>query len=730
MIGILCEKATAADKFAKALGGRSGIFEGEPYVIANTFGHIFELKAPDAQVPMALKEQYASWEPDLLPWDETQFKWERQLSKGHKDTLARIKKAFTGCDEIVIATDDDPSGEGDLLAWEILEYLQIPVKKYTRAYFEDESVSEILKAMRGRKQVQMYTDPAYLKAWFRTRWDMLSMQWTRLATKFGDGRSVIRQGRLKSAMVQIVGDGLAAVAAYKRIPEYQNRFRDENGVLYTNPEEPLYKTEAEVPRPYHDSPVIKDSAVMKKTAPPKLVDLSTLSARLAPKGFTASQVLKVYQEMYQDLVVSYPRTEDAKITIEQFNDMAPLVDKIAAVIGVDSNLLTHRQPRNTHIAQGMSHGANRPGKKVPASLDALEAKYGKCGVEIYKILAASFLAMFAEDYEYEAQTGHVKDYPKFVGKVSVPKKIGWKAVFRDEDDVIDDCLGLGTQASPIVFEVVPPKPPTPTQKWLMAQLKRRNIGTGATRTSTYADVTNARSKYPLLVDKRGKITMADCGEMSYHLLPGTHIGSLDLTEKVWAQMKEVEKGIGDADVFLSEVASLVIADRDVMRANGEKMRSALGVSMKAGASAYVEGVWNGQEQKFKRNYRNHEFTDDEVSRLFAGEKVTLTLTAKSGSKYTWVCWLSPDCEYNGRKYFGVTGEFGKADDKTPSCPAQWSGHKFTKKEVSALEAGKTIEVKNLVSKRTGNKYSAKLSLEWREAEGQWPAGWKIVPHFN
>ena len=150
---------------------------------------------------------------------------------------------------------------------------------------------------------------------------------------------------------------------------------------------------------------------MKSTAPPKLIDLASLSAKLSTSGVSAKEVLNTYQKMYEAKVVSYPRTEDKVITPEQFNDLLPLVDKIAGVVGVDTSLLTHKSPRSTHVKTGGAHGANRPGPNVPKKLDDL-VQYGSCAPMIYEILAKNYLAMLAEDYEYEQQKGHVTDYPK------------------------------------------------------------------------------------------------------------------------------------------------------------------------------------------------------------------------------------------------------------------------------------------------------------------------------
>ena len=46
---ILCEKPSAAKNYATALGGFSGIFNGKPYRIVNSVGHIFAMPGPDQQ---------------------------------------------------------------------------------------------------------------------------------------------------------------------------------------------------------------------------------------------------------------------------------------------------------------------------------------------------------------------------------------------------------------------------------------------------------------------------------------------------------------------------------------------------------------------------------------------------------------------------------------------------------------------------------------------------------
>lgn len=713
MIGILTEKPSARRNFEKALGGVKGKFNGEEYILTNARGHLYELKMPEHQVPAEKIEKYRLWRLADLPWDKNDIKWERQSVKGASGDLKSIKSTLSACDEIVIASDDDPTGEGSLLAWEIIDELKLSRKKISRMYFVDESPKSIQDAFINRKPLTTSDkDPDYVKAWFRSRWDFLSMQFTRIATANGNGRAVLRNGRLKSAINYLVGAQIDAVNSYQKIPSYQNRFRDDNGVVYANPEEESFKTKDEVPQTYAKSDVIVDSKTIKHTAPPKLLDLAGLSAILSSEGFKAAEVLSVYQKMYEQQLLSYPRTEDKVITPEQFDELLPKVDKIADVVGANKTLLTHRSPRTTHVKTGGSHGANRPGPNVPNSLEELEAKFGKLSSRIYKILASNYLAMLAEDYEYENQKGHLKDYPAFVGSANVPKSLGFKAIFNEDDEVDENIKGLGQVAEPFVYEGFPPKPQEPTMKWLMKQLEKHDVGTGATRTSTYAEVTNQKTKYPLLKETKGKISMTDFGQMNYMLLPNTKIGDLKLTESLMGDMRDIAKGEEDPEAILNEVADLVRADIETMFENGQKMRKELGVQMAVvNENDYARGNWNGKDVKFKKVIRGYELTDDEIQKLLDGETLKFTFTAKSGKPYRMEGKLA-DLEFKGEKgkvikYVGVDLQF------TNEVPDEFCKHKFTDDEKAMLEQGKAILVDDYVSKK-GNNFSA--MTRWGEKE--------------
>lgn len=730
MIGILAEKPSAMKNMAKALGGTIGKYNNEDYVLVAARGHLYELLPPEKQVGSDIASKYKSWNIENLPWDETDFVWKYTPKKDTDDVLKNIKNTLSKCDEICIATDDDPTGEGELLAWEILDQLQLRPKTFSRMYFVDESAKEITKSFINRKNLKsMLADPDYIKAFYRTRWDYMSMQFTRIATKCGDGYSVLRQGRLKSAMVLLVGDALKKLSEYKKVPYYQNRFKDENGIMYTNPDEPSYPDKISVPNKYTSSAVVVDDKSMKHTAPPLYLDLATLASRLSSKGVKAKDVLAVYQKMYESQIVSYPRTEDKYVSPEQFKELLPLVDQIAALVGVDKNLLTFRQPRKTHVKVGGSHGANRPGINVPKTLDELD-KFGSCAKDIYIILAKNYLATLAEDYEYEAQKGHLEKYPDFKGNAQVPKKMGWKLVFdpdadkdKDNDDEDDSSdKGLGTNATCFIYEGFPPKPPTPTMKWLFAQLEKYDVGTGATRTSTYAEVVSETAKFPLMKDTKGKLSMTQYGDMSYRLLPGTHIGSLDMTEKLYQEMREISEGKKEPSECLKHIQHLVTDDIITMTKNGEQMRKDLGIMAKSNETVEkYSGTWNGQSIKFKREWSGHRFTDDECEQLCNGDEITIEATSSKTGKTFKCTGRLEEQEYNGHSYVGFKSTGFVNDDKggqqkdggKPNIPEVWCQHEFTSDEMAMLESGLPVFCENFVSKK-GNRFKAKVRYGKKE----------------
>lgn len=759
---ILTEKPSAARNFAKALGGSSGTFDGVDYKIVHSAGHLFQFPSEPAKLA---GDKYEKWSWQNLPWNPDDFEWKKVMNKGAGGLVRDIKAGIKGASEVVIATDVDPSGEGELLAWEILDDIGWKGKT-SRMYFTDEAEKSIRKAFKARVNIpSMMEDGDYVKADTRSRFDYLSMQITRAATLVAKERgcsAVLRQGRLKSVMVYLVGRQLELCKNYKRTPFYTARYKDENGHIYKRKEgeEERFTEKSKVSLvPYKDSTVTLDSTSVKHTAPPVLLDLAALSSILARKGIKAKRVLDVYQKMYEDHIVSYPRTEDKNVTPEQFAELLPLTDSIARVVGVDVRLLTHRTPRKTHVMAKGSHGANRPGINVPKSLSDL-SKYGAEAAVIYEVIAKNWLAMLAEDYEYEHQIGHVTSHPEFIGTANIPLKPGYKAVYdadteskdKKEDDTEKDGgegKPLGKNAKAFVHEGANPKPQRPTQNWLIGksgQLTKYNVGTGATRTSTLAEITDGsgkKKKVQLMTEKRGFLDLTEIGWVSYKLLGGCMIASPSVTEKLFNQMEEVGKFKLDPEKVVNEITTIMAHDMQKMRENADKIQ-------KGDIMAYVEkekvtGLYKGEEVTFNREWAGHRFTDEEVENLLDEQIIVIeAISAKTGNPYKCKGQLAEqvmkakkagekDIHFFGFKMLEFVQDESADNDKvsgtyeptgeTVKFKKIWGGHTFTDVEIDKLLAGDEIEF-TATSSRTGRDFTAKGRLEEQEFQGHTFWGFK------
>ncbi len=99
-----------------------------------------------------------------------------------------------------------------------------------------------------------------------------------------------------------------------------------------------------------------------------------------------------------------------------------------------------------------------------------------------------------------------------------------------------------------------------------------NVGTGATRTSTLAEITKDEDR-ALMREKKGTLSLTDCGAVSYKLLDGCRIASPEATEKLFNQMEAVGRFELDADEVVNSVTDMVVHDLEVMKRNGEKLGS-------------------------------------------------------------------------------------------------------------------------------------------------------------
>lgn len=648
---IMAEKASAAKNFAAALGGMTGTFDGHSYQIFTGHGHLLTLKEPQELVPPEKADQYASWDLKYLPWDLNDFTWNNSkiVIKGYTDFITRFKQMTKEAKNVVIATDNDPSGEGELLAWEIIQAGKWngPV---LREYHQDEGKKSLIAGMRNLKDVSDYSkDGDYLKADVRNRWDFASMQLTRIATtavkQQGYQVRVVPQGRLKSVMISLVKQRWDAINQYQKTPYFDISFKDENNHIFLaktddNKTDENYRFANQLKAQQKISQFkpsgIGDVVVEHRhSAPPKLMDLAMIDAALSKKGYQSTDIQKIYQTLYEHEYLSYPRTEDTTVTPEQFNDLLPNVDQIASLVGIDTKLLTHRQPRKTHVKAQGAHGANRPGNKVPQTLNELDQVVGKdnvgnCAQDMYILVAKSALSMFGEDYEYDSISANLTDYPNFRTKFQMPRELNYKLILSNQNTTEQSVLPLGKLARPEIKEGVNPKPSKPTKEWIYDKLSKygkHGISTGATKQNTMADITNTKNPSQLLIDKKGVLALSTVGTIAAEMGEGTFISSPKITMQLFDGMDRVGAFDLSPDRLLATVTQVVNHDLPVMQDNALKLKAKLPkltqkLQKPKSIKEKVSVEWQGKSIKFNKKWSNHTFTEAEIESLAQDETIS------------------------------------------------------------------------------------------------------------
>lgn len=268
--------------------------------------------------------------------------------------------------------------------------------------------------------------------------------------------------------------------------------------------------------------------------------------------------------------------------------------------------------------------------------------------------------MFADDYVYRQIKANITEAPSFTTTVSVPVRMNWKLVYVDADETDEaESNGIGREANMFIHEGQNKKPQQPTWKWLKTFLEKYDIGTGATRTSTFSELSSGKTPY--FLDKKGKSTLTDEGPISAYLVQGTYIADPSITKRVFDIFQEVgrhEAGINEAQ---NSIQKTVENDMPIILNNAKTLVQKFGNPSKNMQPLEVKdkitGIFEptGEEVSFNTTWGEHEFTDDEVTTLLAGQEIDVQGTGKKGP-YTYRGKLS-SLKYKGKSAFGFTGKF-------------------------------------------------------------------------
>ena len=332
-----------------------------------------------------------------------------------------------------------------------------------------------------------------------------------------------------------------------------------------------------------DAHVMSCESVEKKVKPPRLYDLTTLQ-REANRiyGFTAQQTLTAAQSLYEEKLITYPRTDSNFLT----EDMETTARQVIRVIHEKYQLMgPFDKPEKPDLGRVVNnkkvsdHHAIIPTIELAdAHLDDLKETEQKILflIAVHMVEAVSREHVFREisvEVECEGEHFHAK------GKEIMEQ--GWKiyeACFRNPDGIaIEDPKEAAKETIPKVKKgktfyhveakvtehfTSPPKPytedtllaamETAGNKEFDADTEKKGLGTPATRASIIEKLVH--SQYAC---RKGKqIVATDDGQSLIEILPD-YLKSASMTAEWENQLLEMEHGKIQSEQFLTGIRNLI-----------------------------------------------------------------------------------------------------------------------------------------------------------------------------
>ena len=625
------------------------------------------------------------------------------------------------------------------MAWEIINATGFK-GKVLRASMIDDTAPKIRECLLPKNlRPVTFADPIVQSALARQKFDFFTIQYTRASTSLSRDNSVlpdagvVREGRFKSAMTALVGKREEEHDTFKPSSEYELAYFDDDKRKFIKPKQERFKTPALAmeanKQKYPDTSTVKFlKREDKEITPPGLYDLMKLSGAIAARGLDTSTFMKTYQKMYEAHYVTYPRTEDKIITPDQLAEFKQVLPKIVSLLEIDPKLIDINRFASKNLynpnskGSAPSHGANRPGALVPATLDML-TQFGPLGPVIYEICARQILASFGSNKVNEVTT-YSDASTDFIHRVVENKEPGWTLILKDSDsndEDSNDSKSHPTQGAPLTLatnEVKAKRPPLYTETTLAAALEKYDVGTGATRKNTLDDVLYSPPKRKLVKKQGQQLRLAPLGQLSFVLMQETHLSDILFTQNLNKFLEKIRAGeakVEQANVLFDRMFT---NDLPKIKTNVKYLSSFKKVKQKSGFPKATHTYKpTGELISFAQGAFDHAYTEAELEALLNGETIEIPAKSKKGVPYISVGRLENDPTYGwgfrstDRKFAPrkqYTGTL-KATGEEITFEAQFGQTEFTDSECQTLLAGKSITVSG--TSKAGKPYTMDLTLQ-------------------
>lgn len=572
---VIAEKPSVAQSYAKNLSAykkQDGYMEGENCLVSWCLGHLAEYARPEEY-----DERYAKWQFDDLPIIPE--KWKLQVSADKKKQFSVLKELMNREDIEYLVNGCDAGREGELIFQRVydLSGCRKPVRRLWISSMEDEAIRNGFHEMKDAGFYSNLCMAAVCRA--QADW-LIGMNATRAYTTKYYKKLVV--GRVQTPTLAMLTERQDRIEHFQKETFYRVELTD--GKLVAVSENIANKADAELLAALCDGSEVIITELkreQKKVSPPKLYDLTSLQ-REANRyfGFTAKKTLDLLQELYEEKLVTYPRTDSRFVTEDMIGTVEELAGKMPLMLPfVEYGQLGHNIKRVVNNEKVSDHHAILPTKEA-VEKGIMDLSVDKKNLMI--LIGQQVLQAVGEDYLYE-QTDVTVNCQKneFTARGKTAVQMGFKDVekaFRshcvktekeDSDRQLEIPYGyqkgmqlFNVKAETSIHYTSPPKSfnedtllaamETAGNKEFDEKTEKKGLGTPATRASTIEKL--VASGY---AQRKGKqiIPTAEGREL-IRVMP-ENLKSAGLTAEWENRLLLMERGELNGEQFMDDIVAML-----------------------------------------------------------------------------------------------------------------------------------------------------------------------------
>lgn len=588
---VIAEKPSVAQSYAKNLSAykrEDGYLEGESCIVSWCLGHLAEYAQPEEYDP-----KYEKWQFDDLPI--LPEAWKLKVSKDKKKQFDVLKGLMNRSDVEYLVNGCDAGREGELIFQRVyvLAGCRKPVKRLWISSMEDAAIQKGFQTMKSEEEYKNLCMAAVCRA--QADW-LIGMNGTRAYTTRYFKRLVV--GRVQTPTLAMLAERQERIEHFQKEAFYKVALTD--GKLTVVSENIANEEAADLLVALCNGStavVTQMKKECKKSFPPKLYDLTSLQ-REANRyfGYTAKRTLDMLQELYEEKLVTYPRTDSQFVTEDMKDSVEELVGKMPVLLPfVDYGQLGHGIKRVINNAKVSDHHAILPTKEaVEKGIADLPADKKN----LMMLICQQLVQATGEEYLYEQTDITVKcQEHDFKARGKIPVQMGFKEVEKafkqlcvkaepveekEKETSIPAGYEEGMRLFPVKAEKTthytsPPKPfnedtllaamETAGNKEFDSETEKKGLGTPATRASIIEKLVS--SGY---AQRKGKqILPSTEGKELVKVMP-EYLKSAVMTAEWEKRLLMMEKGQITDTQFMGEITSLVRKILEVCREIPEEER--------------------------------------------------------------------------------------------------------------------------------------------------------------